>query len=84
MAITEKANDIRVAINERKIFIIRTAIVVAIVILIFSFVLNRYFLKPIKNLVTYTKIIKDKSKEKTNKSVRNHPNQNDIQSCSAY
>ena len=35
------------------------------VILIFSYVLNRYFLKPIKNLVTYTKIIKDKSKEKT-------------------
>ena len=28
--------------------------------------LNRYFLKPIRNLVTYTKIIKDKSKEKTN------------------
>ena len=49
LAITEKANDIKVAINERKIFIIRTAFVVALVILIFSFVLNRYFLKPIKN-----------------------------------
>ena len=54
------------AIDERKSFIIRTAIIVVIVILIFSFVLNRYFLKPIKNLVTYTKIIKEKSKEKTN------------------
>tara|TARA_B110000196_G_scaffold284473_1_gene267011 strand:+ start:1211 stop:2749 length:1539 start_codon:yes stop_codon:yes gene_type:complete len=66
LAISENANDIRVAINERKSFIIRTAFILVIVILIFSFVLNRYFLKPIKNLVTYTKIIKEKSKEKTN------------------
>ena len=66
LAITENANDIRSAINERKTFILRTAIFVVIVILIFSFVLNRYFLKPIKNLVTYTKIIKEKSRKKTN------------------
>ena len=66
LAITENANEIRAAINERKSFIIRTAIIVALVILIFSFVLNRYFLKPIKNLVTYTKIIKEKSRKKTN------------------
>ena len=38
---------------------------VLLVIIIFSYVLNRYFLKPIKNLVTYTKNIKDKSNEKT-------------------
>ena len=69
LAITENANDIRAVINERKIFIIRTAIVLVIVILIFSFVLNRYFLKPIKNLVAYTKIIKEKSKKKTNISL---------------
>ena len=60
LAITENANDIKAAIDERKSFIIRTAIAVGIVILIFSFVLNRYFLKPIKNLVNYTKTIKDK------------------------
>ena len=66
ITITENANDIKNAINERKTFTIRTAIIVAIVILIFSIILNRYFLKPIKNLVDYTKIIKDKSKEKTN------------------
>ena len=34
--------------------------------MIFSFVLNRYFLKPIKNLVTYTNQIKDKSNQKSN------------------
>ena len=60
LAITENANDIKAAIDERKTFILRTAIAVGIVILIFSFVLNRYFLKPIKNLVTYTNNIKDK------------------------
>ena len=66
LAITENANDIRSAINERKTFILRTAIFIGIVISIFSFVLNRYFLKPIKNLVAYTKIIKEKSRKKTN------------------
>ena len=66
LAIIENANDVKIAINERKNFIIRTAILVVIVILIFSFVLNRYFLKPIRNLVAYTKIIKDKSDEKSN------------------
>ena len=66
LAISENANEIRTAINERKSFIIRTAFLVVIVILIFSLVLNRYFLKPIKNLVSYTKIIKEKSKKKSN------------------
>ncbi len=66
LAITENANDIKAAIEERKTFIIRTAIAVGIVILIFSFVLNRYFLKPIKNLVSYTKTIKDKKLKTTN------------------
>ena len=61
LAITENANDIKAAINERKTFIIRTAIAVGIVIFIFSFVLNRYFLKPIKNLVSYTKTIREKN-----------------------
>ena len=66
LAISENANEIRTAINERKTFVIRTAIIVVIVILIFSYVLNRYFLKPIKNLVNYTKIIKEKSKQQIN------------------
>ena len=66
LAISENANDIKAAIDERKTFVIRTAIAVGIVILIFSFVLNRYFLKPIKNLVTYTKTIKEKNPKITN------------------
>ncbi len=66
LAITENANDVMAAIDERKTFIIRTAIAVGIVILIFSFVLNRYFLKPIKNLVSYTRTIKNKDPKTTN------------------
>ena len=66
IAITENANDIRAAIDERKTFVIRTAFAVGIVILIFSFVLNRYFLKPIQNLVNYTNKIKNKEHKKIN------------------
>jgi two-component system, OmpR family, sensor histidine kinase ChvG len=66
LAISENANDIKFAIDERKSFILRTAIFIAIVIFIFSVVLNRYFLKPIKNLVIYTNVIKEKSRKKTN------------------
>ena len=66
IAITENANDIKIATDERKAFVVRTAIAVGFVILIFSFVLSRYFIKPIQNLVSYTKVIKDKSQTKTN------------------
>ena len=66
IAITENANDVKAAIDERKTFIIRTAFAVGLVILIFSYVLNRYFIKPIQNLVSYTKQIKNKDNKKTN------------------
>ena len=75
LVVIENANDVKAVIHERKIFIIRTAIVLAIVIFIFSFVLNRYFLKPIKNLVNYTQSIKNKDKNKTN--ISNIKNRND-------
>jgi len=66
IAIIENANDVRAAIDERETFIVRTAFAVGIVILIFSFVLNRYFLKPIQNLVNYTNMIKNKDHKKIN------------------
>ena len=66
LAITENANDVKAAIDERKNFVIRTALAIGLVILIFSFVLNRYFLKPIKNLVTYTETIRNKDSKVTN------------------
>ncbi len=75
IAITENANDVRAAINERKTFVIRTAFAVGIVIFIFSFVLNRYFLKPIQNLVSYINKIKNKDQKKMN--IDNLKNRND-------
>jgi two-component system sensor histidine kinase ChvG len=54
IVISENANEIKTAIDERRAFVIRTAISVGFVILIFSFVLSRYFIKPIQNLVGYT------------------------------
>ena len=75
LAITEVANDIKTATDERKAFVIRTAISVGFVILIFSFVLSRYFIKPIQNLVHYTKLIKEKNQTKSN--IENLKNRND-------
>ncbi len=48
-----------------KAFVIRTAVSVGFVILIFSFVLSRYFIRPIQNLVRYTINIREKSQIKS-------------------
>ncbi|MFL2887871.1 MAG: ATP-binding protein [Pelagibacteraceae bacterium] len=63
--VTEEANDILFAVEERKNFILRTVFAVALVILIFSLFLNKYILKPIGFLVSYTESIKQKSEQPT-------------------
>lgn len=75
IVISENANEIKTAIDERRAFVIRTAISVGFVILIFSFVLSRYFIKPIQNLVEYTIKIKEKNAGKT--GIENLKNRND-------
>ena len=64
--VSEQANEIVNAVTERKDFIIRTVIAVALVILIFSMFLNKYILKPIGLLVKYSDSIKKKSTESIN------------------
>jgi signal transduction histidine kinase len=64
--VSEQANEIVVAVKERKDFIIRTVLAVALVILIFSVFLNKYILKPISFLVRYTESIKSKSSKNFN------------------
>ena len=59
--VTNEANDILIAVKERKNFIIRTVLAIALVILIFSLFLNKYILKPIGFLVSFTEAIKNKS-----------------------
>ncbi len=58
--VTEQANEILTAVDERKNFILRTVLIIAVVIILFSIFLNRYILKPIGTLVEYTKSIKAK------------------------
>ena len=58
--VSEIANDILVAVDERKNFILRTVLSIVLVIIIFSVFLNKYILKPIRSLVLYTKAIKEK------------------------
>jgi two-component system, OmpR family, sensor histidine kinase ChvG len=62
----EQSNEILVAVDERKDFIIRTVLVLALAILIFSVFLNKYILKPISFLVKYTESIKAKSDKTVN------------------
>jgi two-component system sensor histidine kinase ChvG len=62
----EQSNEILVAVDERKDFIIRTVLVLALAILIFSVFLNKYILKPISFLVKYTESIKAKSDKPVN------------------
>ena len=61
IVVSEIANDILVAVDERKNFILRTVLSVGLVILIFSVFLNKYILKPIRSLVLYTSAIKEKN-----------------------
>ena len=58
--VTEQANEILTAVEERKNFILRTVLAIAIAIFIFSIFLNRYILKPIAGLVAYTESIKSR------------------------
>ena len=68
IVVSEIANDILIAVDERKNFILRTVFLVALAIFIFSFFLNNYILKPIRALVLYTKAIKRKKKKKIGKN----------------
>ena len=61
IVVSEIADEILVAVDERKNFILRTVLSVVLVIFIFSVFLNKYILKPIRSLVLYTKAIKEKN-----------------------
>ena len=45
--VTEQANEILIAVEERRNFILRTVFAIAIAIFIFSIFLNKYILTPI-------------------------------------
>ena len=64
--VTEQANDILFAVEERKNFIIRTVLAIGLVIFIFSLFLNKYILNPIRFLVLFTEAIKSKADKPIN------------------
>ncbi len=70
--VTEQANEILTAVEERKNFILRTVFAIAIAIFLFSIFLNKYILTPIAALVGYTESIKSKdaSSKKIEKFLR--------------
>ena len=70
--VTEQANEILTAVEERKNFILRTVFAIAIAIFLFSVFLNKYILTPIAGLVGYTESIKSKddSSKKIEKFLR--------------
>ena len=57
ITISEISNEISVAVLERKNFVLRSVLIAAIVIMIFSLFLNNYIIKPIRSLNSYAKKI---------------------------
>ena len=57
ITISEISNEINIAVQERKNFVIRSVLIAAIVIIIFSLFLNNYIIKPIRSLNFFAKQI---------------------------
>ena len=57
ITISEISNEISVAVQERKNFVLRSVLIAAIVIMIFSLFLNNYIIKPIRSLNFFAKQI---------------------------
>lgn len=57
VTISEISNEITVAVLERKNFVLRSVLIAAIVIMIFSLFLNNYIIKPIRSLNSFAKKI---------------------------
>ena len=67
ITISEISNEIIIAVEERKNFVLRSVLIAAIVIMIFSLFLNNYIIKPIRSLNIFAKQISydnPKSKKK--------------------
>jgi two-component system sensor histidine kinase ChvG len=57
ITISEISNEISIAVEERKNFVLRSVLIAAIVIMIFSLFLNNYIIKPIRSLNFFAKQI---------------------------
>ncbi len=57
ITISEISNEITIAVQERKNFVLRSVLIAGIVIMIFSFFLNNYIIRPIRSLNFFAKQI---------------------------
>jgi len=57
ITISEISNEISIAVQERKNFVLRSVLIAGIVIMIFSLFLNNYIIKPIRSLNFFAKQI---------------------------
>ena len=57
ITISEISNEISIAVQERKNFVLRSVLIAAVVIMIFSLFLNNYIIKPIRSLNFFAKQI---------------------------
>ena len=67
ITISEISNEIIVAVEERKNFVLRSVLIAAIVIMIFSLFLNNYIIKPIRSLNFFAKQISYDNPKSMNK-----------------
>ena len=67
ITISEISNEISIAVQERKNFVLRSVLIAAIVIIIFSLFLNNYIIKPIRSLNFFAKQISYDNPKSINK-----------------
>ncbi len=67
LTISEISNEIIIAVEERKNFVLRSVLIAAIVIMIFSLFLNNYIIKPIRSLNLFAKQISYDNPQSKNK-----------------
>ena len=63
IVISEISNEIMLAVEERKNFVLRSVLIAAIIILIFSIFLNAYIIKPIRELNIFANQASPESKK---------------------
>ena len=63
IVISEISNEIMLAVKERKNFVLRSVLIAAIIILIFSIFLNAYIIKPIRELNIFANQASPESKK---------------------
>ena len=83
ITISEISNEISIAVQERKNFVLRSVLIATVVLLIFSFFLNNYIIRPIRSLNIFANQISyDNPKSKNDVSIHFDKRDDEIGSLS--